>query len=198
MGATVNGGNFFIYVHSHILLSMRQVLILAFSVYFRNDSIKISKHIGAIQGKGIWCHIYDNSLAHEKGAKDSQICHWYLKQVREVFSLLLEVKGRFLMSRPSSTYDAVRDSICGHWITFTALSNYPLHIHSCNFITVFRAVMIEHVWTLSTSHGYAQWHLSSGLKRELILQQALLKRKIPDLLKKTVRVLSLGLVQGMV
>lgn len=102
----------------------------------------------------------------------------------------------FLMSRPSSTYDAVHDSICGCWITFTVLSNYPLHIHSCNFITVFWAVMIGHVWTLSPSHGYVQWPLSSGSKRELILQQASLKRKIPDLLKKKkVRVLILELVQ---
>ena len=61
--------------------------------------------------------------------------------------------------------------------------------------------MIGHVWTLSPSCGYAQWPLSSGLKGELILQQASLKQKIPDILKKkkkTVRVLSLGLVQGKV
>lgn len=56
-------------------------------------------------------------------------------------------------------------------------------IHSCNFIILFWAVMVGHVWALSPSCVYVQCLVGSGLKRELNLQQDSLKRKIPHLLK---------------
>lgn len=134
-GDNCNVGNFCTCVDSHIMLSMRPVLMLTFPVYFRIDPIKINEHIGPIQGKGVWCHIIwemcmtMHLLMKEAPRTFKPATATWNKRMR-IFCHLHELKGRFLISRHSSSYDPVHYSICGHWVTFTALCNYSLHIRS--------------------------------------------------------------------
>lgn len=101
-----------------------------------------------------------------------------------IFCLLRELKGRFLISRPSSSYVAVHDSICGHWITFTVLSNHSLHMQSYKWHYTFLGGDGRTCLSSLTPPWLCSMASPFWFEKRVNPPSSLIKRKIPDLLKK--------------